>query len=141
MSTSAHQAFPVWPENHSVVLPNNQASTLTKQCSRPSLKHITGSWQPKQSEIRIMEQQLDRFLQTHYPTLRQQVTQQYFQYAGLIRKGHRIIYINAVDDYVQNNPEWGRIAMIICDGGKKFWGLEYDPAQRKFSNMQFNSGI
>jgi hypothetical protein len=28
--------------------------------------------------------------------------------------------------------------MIICDGGKSFWGVLYDPETRTFSQLAFN---
>lgn len=133
--------MPIWPVAHSSVLTGKQAIALSKQCSRTSPADVRASWKPSASQIAKMEQQLDNYLRQHYPAIRQQIHQSYFQYAGLIRKQHRFIYINVIDEYAQNSPDWRHTAMIICDGGDRFWGLEYDPATEKFSEMKFNSSL
>lgn len=134
-------SMPIWPVGHSSILSGKQAIALSKQCSRPAPSDVRASWNPSAKQISRMEQQLDSYLRQHFPAIRQQVQHQYFQYAGLIRKQRRFIYINAIDEYVQNNPDWRHTAMIICDGGNRFWGLEYDPATEKFSAMTFNSSL
>ena len=126
---------------HSVALKGKQAIALSKQCSRPSPEGILGSWNPSTQQIRQMEQNLVQYLREHYPAMYQQLDQVYFQYAGLIRKQGRFIYINALDAYAGSNPDWRRLALIVCDGGAQFWGLEYDPVTEKFSAMYFNLGL
>lgn len=132
---------PPWPVGHGSVLPVSQAKALSKQCSRPSLSGIQTSWHPSARQIAKLELGLDQYLRQHYPALRQQIGQYYFQYAGLVRQQRRFIYINAIDEYAQNNPDWRHTAMIMCDGGERFWGLEYDLATGKFSAMTFNSSL
>ncbi len=132
---------PAWPHAHGSVLYGDQAKTLSKQCSRPPLKNIKGAWIPSANQITLMEQQLDQYLGKHHPAIRKNIGQVYFQYAGLIRNKKKFIYINTLDHYTQTNPDWRHTAMIVCDGGASFWGLEYDPATEEFTDMTFNSAL
>lgn len=141
LSASTQTKISDWPKGHGSVLSGEQAKALSKQCSRPSLTGIQTSWQPTTRQIARLELQLDRYLRQDYPAVRQQIGQRYFQYAGLTRKQHRFIYINVIDEYAQNNPDWRHTAMIMCDGGEHFWGVEYDPSTEKFSAIVFNSGL
>ena len=36
--------------------------------------------------------------------------------------------------------EWRHPAIMICDGGDDYWGLEYDPATKTYSQLAFNGG-
>jgi hypothetical protein len=132
---------PAWPHAHGIVLQGDQATSLIKQCSRPALKNIKGTWIPSANQIALMEQQLDKYLGKHHPSIRKNIGQLYFQYAGLIRNKKKIIYINTLDQHAQANPDWRHTAMIICDGGDTFWGLEYDPMTHQFSEMTFNTSM
>lgn len=133
--------FPTWPHAHGSLLYGEQARTLAKQCSRPPLKNIKGHWAPSSDQLAKLEQQLDQYLATKFPAIRKNIGQLYFQYAGLIRHKKKIIYINTLDHYTQTNPDWRHTAMIVCDGGDTFWGLEYDPTTEEFSEMTFNSSL
>jgi hypothetical protein len=140
--TSDKPAYqPVWPQAHGIVLLGDQATSLIKQCSRPALKNTKGMWIPSANQIALMEQRLDLYLGKHYPAIRKNIGQLYFQYAGLIRNKKKFIYINTLDQHAQANPDWRHTAMIICDGGDTFWGLEYDPVTHQFSEMTFNSSM
>ena len=140
--TSDKPAYqPAWPHAHGIVLLGDQATSLIKQCSRPALKNIKRTWIPSANQIALMEQQLDLYLGKHYPAIRKNIGQLYFQYAGLISNKKKFIYINTLDQHAQANPDWRHTAMIICDGGDTFWGLEYDPAKAEFADMTFNTGL
>lgn len=126
---------------HSSVLTGKQAIALSKQCSRPAPEGVIGSWKPSPKQIRRLEEHLHQYLREHYPAIYQRIHQHYFQFAGLSRKQGRFIYINALDEYAHNNPDWRHSAFIVCDGGDQFWGLEYEPITEKFSAMHFNLGL
>ena len=70
------------------------------------------------------------------------------QYAGFVIKGRKIIYMNAfphtLGDPEPNGPpgfrrfDWHRQVVGVCDGGPAFFGVEYDPATKRFSHFEFN---
>jgi hypothetical protein len=73
------------------------------------------------------------------------------QYAGFIISGRKIIYVNAfpkgmIEEEARLLPgrpefDWRHQAMRVCDGGHRFFGVEYDPATEKFSHFLFNGAI
>lgn len=74
----------------------------------------------------------------------------YRQYAGFVQNGHRLIYVNGFpDDAAEMFAEgkivtcadhirWQYRAIVTCDGGPSFYGMEYDPQTRQFQHLQFN---
>ena len=69
------------------------------------------------------------------------------QYAGLeLVTGERIIYVNAFEpgelhewaELGRDSSAWRREPLIVCDGWRGFWGVEYDPASRRFRRFSFN---
>jgi len=69
----------------------------------------------------------------------------YRQYAGLVIAGRRVIYVNGVrSSAIPEGPvpfDWRTQAVQICDGGPITFGVEYDPATRRFSNFAFNGSV
>jgi hypothetical protein len=135
---TASNNFPAWPSGHSSLLKGEQALTLSRQCSRPSIQDVDRSWTPTPAVIIRLELKLNEYLSKHYPKIRQQIQQVYFQYAGLKGSKRKIVYVNAIDQHAQNNPDWRKNALVICDGGEVFWGTEFDPVTEQFSPIQFN---
>jgi hypothetical protein len=67
------------------------------------------------------------------------------QYFGIVSGGRRYIYINAFPasefkDWPKQVPvfNWRMQPFVACDGGSGFWGVLYDPASRRFSQLAFN---
>ena len=86
------------------------------------------------------------------------------QYVGLAFGPRRIIYVNGFMPHVaisadpaerawygeegDSGPDSARVALrerlgregyVVCDGGEWYFGIEYDPSQRRFRNLEFNS--
>jgi len=58
-----------------------------------------------------------------------------YQYVGVVIEGHRYIYINAFkpsQELSLSRP------VAVCDGGKNFWGVLYDPETHQFEQLAFN---
>ena len=88
----------------------------------------------------------------------------YRQYVGVVHDGRRTIYLNAVPvssvrsetqlyaelkaknhpalsglpSYLDHEDYWRERAIVICDGGSAYWGIEYDPQTKKFMNYSAN---
>jgi hypothetical protein len=59
----------------------------------------------------------------------------YMQYAGLIIKGEKLIYINAFSRSASFG--WKDNAITVCDGGNA-WGVLYNTKTKKFYGLAIN---
>jgi len=69
----------------------------------------------------------------------------YRQYLGIRVGGRNLIYVNAFDEFTAKQLQeykakidWRETPIIGCDGGQSFWGVVYDPATGKFSDLEIN---
>lgn len=60
------------------------------------------------------------------------------QYMGFVRDGRRFIYGNFAPRELE--PSASNQPIIVCDGGPQFFGVEYEPATRRFTLVSFNGG-
>jgi len=134
-----------------VILPPDKSKALLNQCSRETPQDVTGIWSPADVQIRELERRLPAALalkaQERGPRYTR-ATAFRLQYAGLLVRNRRIIYVNAFPPDVGNPAkegtpaarvfDWHREPVIVCDGGPAFFGVEFDPQQRTFSNFEFN---
>ena len=132
-----------------VILPPDSASSLIKQCTRETPRHIDGTWQPMAAQVSafekaltpILERGLQRATRTSSQHLR--VRDYYRQYGGLVVDGKQIIYVNAFHreflHYLEpDTTAWRRSAVDVCDGGEWFFGAEYDVLSGQVRNLHFN---
>ena len=136
-----------------IVLPLDQATAVTHQCSRSSPGPVKGTWLPTAQEIRDLESKLPDALAHALPKrtlddIRTHIIAR--QYAGLVIGTHKTIYVNAFplhffDEEMRAFPDkppfdWKHKAVNVCDGGAVFFGVEYDPKTKVFVNFAFNGG-
>jgi hypothetical protein len=141
----------------STILQSDEAKRVAKQCSRYSPSDYTDTWMPSLDDIRKMERNLSEISKLRAKCCIEGAgiedpDKWYLQYAGLIWKGKKIIYISAIgrdqptdlviDESTKKYKEvpsntWKDFATIICDGGNA-WGVIYDPQTNKFSNLSVN---
>jgi hypothetical protein len=140
--------------SHGVLLAIAQAVALAHQCSRAGPAVIRRAWAPSQADIRNLEADLVPVLHTIDDTLTKlpsdppiSLTAYLRQYGGLeLETGERIIYVNAFHPAVLSEfrrdgvdtTRWLREPIIVCDGWRAFWGIEYDPVGRRFRGFAFN---
>ena len=63
----------------------------------------------------------------------------YRQYVGITTlAGARLIYVNAFQPRTPWLQRWKAMPIDLCDGGYALWGLEYDPATRRFRGLTDN---
>src|SRR6185295_4315459 len=124
------------------VLPANAALAVLQQCSRDAPGHrpdhsqpVSAASLPTRAEIQELEARLGPLLIEGLgadPYSRNLVASDYFrQYAALTIAGRRIIYVNGFHrlDFPQRG-DWRRDPVLVCDGGRYFFGVEYDPETR-----------
>ncbi len=99
-------------------------------------------WQPTEAEIGGLEASLplvphlraENWLPRY--DLRIEHPEQYFrQYIPVLRKGKRLIYVNAFRD---ESPDWRQHLVIISDGGTCCWQAYYDPTAHAFLMFRIN---
>jgi hypothetical protein len=163
--TSAYQgtmkpvAQPPVIVDRSVVLVGKEAQALFKQCSRQDPQSVTGYWNPTAQDLK----NLNAALPTYLKTLKLSDTERklgladyYHQCAGFTRKEkgveRRYLYVNAFHPRTKKDwdemakrekdpkfrTDWKKRAVIVCDGGGYFFGVEYDTQTKQFSHLAFN---
>jgi hypothetical protein len=114
-----------------VVLPAKTVLELTKG----------GTWQPTGSEIGGLEAGLPQiaYLKAdNWPDYNVRIDhpEEYFrQYVAVLRKGKRMIYVNA---FRENVADWSERFVMILDGGTCCWQALYDPAAHTFAAFTIN---
>ncbi|MDH4120242.1 MAG: hypothetical protein OEV94_00850 [Deltaproteobacteria bacterium] len=126
----------------STLLEKEIAVTATRQCSRDSPEHVEDGWTPSPQIIQEMETRIPQLKNLESKAccgkgkIEGKLSDYSLQYAGIVVGGRRLIYINAFPKKLET-PEWTSL-MVVCDGGKSFWGAVYDPATGTFSQLAFN---
>jgi len=122
------------------ILPVSEGPSLMKQCSRPAPTDVTGFWQPSQAQVQSIEKRLPAFLAKGGYNIK--LSESRRQYIGIISRGKKLIYLNAfpaaIGAEMDPGTNWKRDAVIICDGGDSIWGVEFDPADNSFHDLEFN---
>jgi hypothetical protein len=118
------------------VLPVSSSAAALKQCSRSTPQHVTEFWTPSTPEVLAADQRLPALLRASGHKI--DLAKSYRQYVGFISGGKRFIYINALPATRHSPQDWRSAAFVICDGGDAFWGVEFDPSDATFHNLQFN---
>jgi hypothetical protein len=135
------------------ILLGTEAEKMTRPCSRSFPERLVGSWRPSPAEVEAVERSLPSAIDAAFLRLRQLGNQQkrperyYRQYAGFVRDGKRVIYVNAIRDYLNEGrpPEVtsrGRQDHFIdiCDGGAIAFGAVYDIERAAIDSFSFNGG-
>jgi hypothetical protein len=118
----------------SVLLPPSAATLIASD----------GTWQPTKADVDGLEAslwQVSNLRQQNGPASgrsRIDHPEQYFrQYVAVIRKGKKLIYVNAFchQDYASY---WREQLVAVLDGGACFWQALYDPSIGRFSALTVN---
>lgn len=115
-----------------------KAKDLIKTCSRNAPEDVIGFWRPSDADVRKLEAKFDSCLS--HKSL-EPLKRYNRQYTGLVRKGERVVYLNAVlksdagPGFKIDEPE------MICDGGSVTFGVEFNPSNECFSSFEFNGGF
>ena len=135
----------------STILAPEAGKDLLHQCSRAVPTGARVAWRPKEEQIAILETMLPAALHVVTSTFRmpyRSTTEFRRQYVGIARANRKLIYMNAFPRDVGNPApdgppsgrafDWRRQPVVVCDGGPAFFGVEYDPATKRFNHFEFN---
>lgn len=121
------------------ILPTSEGKDLVGQCSRECPYDAKSFWAPSTSQVAGIEQRLPALL--HASGHKIDLSHSCRQYLGIVVHGKRIIYMSAIDISVISGDDWRAKALVVCDGGDIFWGVEFDPATNTFAHLAFNGAI
>lgn len=135
----------------SAVLTGAEAKKLFKQCSRPDPQGVEGYWNLDAKTAQEITAVFPTYLKTQKLTPDDQqrdFSSYYRQYAGFLRKGRRWVYINAFAPTIEKGMRqpspgqkpfnWKTQSVVACDGGRSFFGVEYEVGTRQFHELHFN---
>jgi hypothetical protein len=144
------QVAELWTADTRTILNGDAARTLAHQCSRISPGPVEDVWTPSDAVVEAIEDELILLVARELEEAGQSASPggYYRQYAGFVIGGRRVIYVNGIDEGTierEPNPahpfDWRTQPIQICDGGPITFGVEYDPATRRFSNFAFNGSV
>jgi hypothetical protein len=133
-------ALPALDVHLGIVFPAAKVRDLLRQCSRETPR-VEGTWTPDQNQVTTLEKGLIAALAAAdaVQNYKRDILHIARQYGGIVVSGHKLIYVNgfsANSSLAEGN--WRRDAVRVCDGGPNFFGVEYDPANRSFTDFAFN---
>jgi hypothetical protein len=118
---------------------------VVSQCSRPSPGPVTSYWVPTPAQVAEADAAVLRALaavEIEGARADTGVRRYHRQYAGLVRGGDRLLYVNGIAREAiaaqEDTAAWRTVGQVACDGGAAFFGAEYDPATRRVSALHFN---
>lgn len=126
-----------------VVLPLSHAPAALTQCSRQTLGPGEAYWVPTVEDLKPLEQRLSSFIRENpnpiYSAQWSELEKFKRQYAGVIRNGRKMIYVNLFPNPTRTTPvDWTRQVIVVCDGGPKLFGVEYDVEIARFTHIAYN---
>jgi hypothetical protein len=133
------------------MLPVEAVRDVLHQCSRTVPTNVRATWQPRKEQIADLERLLPAALHAATSSFRgsyRSASNFRRQYLGIVSGDQKLIYVNAFSrdsgDPASSGPatarnfDWHRDAVVVCDGGPAFFGVEYDPATKSFDHFEFN---
>jgi hypothetical protein len=128
-----------FPAGGRTVLSVANAPAVLEQCSRETPQGVSGFWEPSDAAIETLERALVEHLESLGSTEGPSRGVPYGrQYIGFTRDGMNLIYGNFFPHTGRGVSPNSSRAYSICDGGSTRWGIVYDPASGRFSELKFN---
>jgi hypothetical protein len=118
-----------------VVLPPREALAVNELCSRPGPK-VEGGWVPEERDTQALEARLGDITSERHGAISNPFSS-YRQYVGIVVAGRRLIYVNAFPPQF-GLKDWKTRLVSVCDGGPSFWGIQFDPTDDKFFDLEMN---
>ena len=150
------------PPPRGVALLDKEAESLVANLSLESEQKLpTTLWTPSPADINRLEKLLPEYMgQLDTPDDYQPLEEYYRQYAGVIRNGKRMIFVNLFHsssagdwvDWLEKDPDllkrlaergitedqWLYMGLTVCDGGAYFFTIRFDVETGTFEYPSFN---
>jgi hypothetical protein len=121
--------------------PSQDREQLLHPCSRPAIEGAGEYWKPSSLETAALESGLVPFLETDALSKAALPLEQYHrQYIGFTRYGKRYIYGNfyRAPTHVSAAYHEATQPVLVCGGGRGYWGVAYGVESKSFSDFAFN---
>ena len=115
------------------IIAEDRAPEVLKQCSRPT-PQATGFWTPDEQVVAQAESHLDQI--TRLPGNINEPRRYLRQYVGVVVEEKRVLYINAGAD--RRHLKDATDPLVMCDGGRGYWGAVFDPDLGEFQDLKIN---
>jgi hypothetical protein len=123
-----------------VVLSVSIAPAVLNQCSRSIPTTPDGYWEPTERNVQALETLLPAYLRARSEAsatrVLERLSQYKRQYAGFLRGGHKTIYVNLF--LSESREQWRSDVVLVCDGGIRVWGVEFDTTSNTFVHVAYN---
>ena len=125
-----------------VAAPAHWGPNLLNPCSRQSLGPGSGYFQPSVSDLDQATAALAQHFVSNpppqevgsWPNLREFLAQA----VGVVRGDSRRVYLNYFPPRFGDLADWKRSALLICDGGPSFFGVEIDLDAGSVAHIAFD---
>jgi hypothetical protein len=125
-----------------VIVPVASMPQLLRQCSRATVSPIEGYWRPERAQIEDLERHLPVFLLEQDAAIPGALATYIGQYGGVVSNGRRLIYASFLAaDAGADESQWQRNVVLVCDGGRRFWGVSFDVQTKVFADLTFNGDV
>lgn len=123
------------------VMVGEEARKLVFHCTNIYSSGVSGYWEPSREKIEELERLLIPFLSAQ--NIKDVNLASYVrQYAGVIKGDRSMIFVNGVNPSIMEVLTKGRDiskdAVVLCDGGKMIYGVEYDVETKRFDVFSLN---
>lgn len=123
------------------IFPAQQGAQLLKQCSRKVPQDISDYWTPTDEQVAGLKSALDVYLRQHAAdrgsVLSFPLDSYHGQYTGIVSGGKRLVYGN----FYIHQADWlheDTQPVDVCEGGRSFFGVVFDPATGRIVDVAFN---
>jgi len=138
------QGYKFVPELSSIILPV-KGKEMLHQCSRSTPKRVQEFFILTQGQVDTLEFNFKKALavKSEQGKKIKSLSNFGFQFIGVVIKDKKYIYVNAFlvktpQDLFTKYKEWKNNPIIVCKGGKSFWGILFDCENEKFSQLEIN---
>ena len=123
------------------IFPAEQGAQLLKQCSRTVPQQVSAYWTPGDDQVTALKAALDTYIQQHSADrgnlLAYPLSTYHGQFVGIVSGGKHLIYGN----FYIHQADWlheDTQPVRVCDGGRSFFGVVFDPAAKQVVDIAFN---
>jgi hypothetical protein len=122
------------------VLTGQEAEKLVWHCSGDFRKGVGGYWTPSVTDLERLEGSLNKHLNSFGSDLGARLLGYTRQYAGVVKGGRKLIFVNGFHQAFSDKMgvDLSKKAVVLCDGGRMVYGLEYDVETQVIQNFVFN---
>ena len=123
------------------IFPGQQGAALLKQCARRVPQNISDYWTPTDLQVAALKTALEDYLRQHSAdrgdVLSHPLDSYHAQYVGIVSDGKRLVYGN----FYIHQADWlheDTQPVSVCNRGRDFFGVAFDPATDRIVDVVFN---